>query len=81
VHLDTFISTAIAKLNKKIEDTKESVSSGSIGSMEDYRYVTGKINAYRDDIQLLKELRDQFFETRTIYSGRGEYGNGEPRTY
>lgn len=82
MYVDSFVSAAVAKITEKIEAAKDSVASGSIGSMEDYRFITGKINAYNDDIRLLKELFGQFFDTRPIYSRRDdEDGNGEQRSY
>jgi hypothetical protein len=81
VYIDSFLSVAVARINEKIEAAKDLVASGSIGSMEDYKALTGKINAHRDDIELLKELFAQFFETRTIYSRRDEDGDREKTTY
>ena len=75
MYIDNFLSIATKLLKDKADLAKDSVTSGSLSNFEDYRFATGKIFAYQDSIELLRECFAQLFERKTIISRRDENGN------
>lgn len=73
-----FLEDYIKRLNERTEVIKDSITSGAIASMEDYRASVSKIFAYQDALNLLREVYSHFYETKTIYSRRDENGDEQP---
>lgn len=69
---DYFLDAYLKKLNEKLDTIKEHILSGSINSLEDYRFSIGKLKSCQESIELLREMHAKIFETKTIYSGRDE---------
>jgi hypothetical protein len=56
VQLETTINRLIKFLRTRIDSLSVSVTSGSVDTMENYKYIIGQINAYEATLQELSNL-------------------------
>ena len=56
MQLETTINRLIKFLRIRIDSLSVSVTSGSVDSMENYKYIIGQINAYEATLQELSNL-------------------------
>ena len=56
MQLETTINRLIKFLRTRIDSLSVSVTSGSVDTMENYKYIIGQINAYEATLQELSNL-------------------------
>ena len=56
MQLETVINKTLRYLDSRIEALSISVTSGGVGSMENYKYMIGQINAYEATKQEISNL-------------------------
>ena len=56
MQLETVINRLLKFLNTRLEALSMTVTSGSVDSMENYKYIIGQINAYEATLQELSNL-------------------------
>jgi len=70
-----FLESCFKLIQERLNTVKESMVSGALNSMEDYRFSVGKLRAYQESIDILKECYSHFYESKTINSGRDDNGD------
>jgi hypothetical protein len=70
-----FLESCFKRIQERLDAVKDSVVSGALNNMEDYRFSVGRLRTYQECIDILKECYSHCYESKTIYSGRDENGD------